>query len=73
MRLILGTLELRTAVIKAISTPALEGLVQRREPEAGVTRFIVEIPWCQGAGVGWGHAGKVCRSLALLSPCSSNE
>lgn len=32
-----GNLELRIAVIKAISTPALEGLVCRRGPEAGIT------------------------------------
>lgn len=30
-----GTLESRTAVTKAMSTPALEVLVLRREPEAG--------------------------------------
>lgn len=49
-------------MIKAISTPALEGLVQRREPEAGVTHFIVEIPWCQGAGVGGVMQGKYAEA-----------
>lgn len=32
-----GTPELRIAVMKAISAPALEGLVCGREPEAGIT------------------------------------